>query len=68
MEVMVVSSCDVEVVFTIDVFHGFQPCLWQCSVVEEITYPVIHSSVHGQHDGANLESVQHSIRKLHPLL
>jgi len=43
--------------------HGF----WrQCRGAEGITYPVIHSSVHSKHDGANFESVHHSIRKLHP--
>jgi len=51
--------------------HVFQPCLWQCSVVEEITHPVIHSSVHGKHNGENFESVFHSTCKLlskHPIL
>ena len=45
--------------------HGFRLCLWWCRTVEGITYPVIHSSVHGKHDGANFESVHHSICKLH---
>ena len=46
--------------------HGFQLCLWWCRRVEGITYPVIHSSVDGKHDGANFEFVHHSICKLHP--
>jgi len=29
-------------------------------------HPVIHSSVHGEHDGAKFESLPHSIYKLHP--
>ena len=37
-------------------------------VMQEITYQVIHSSAHGKHDGANFESVHHSIHKLDPLL
>ena len=28
--------------------------------------PVIRSSVNGEHDGTNVGSVHHSIRKLHP--
>ena len=46
--------------------HGFWLCLWWCKWVEGITYPVINSSVHGKHDGANFVSVLYSIRKLHP--
>ena len=34
--------------------------------VEEITYPVIHSSVHGKRDGAKFKPAPHFIRKLHP--
>ena len=45
--------------------HGFRLCLWWCRVVERITYPVIHSSVHGKHDGAGFKSVNHCILKLH---
>ena len=29
-----------------------------------VTYPAIHSLVHGKHDGANFEPLYHSIRKL----
>jgi len=46
--------------------HGFQLCLWWCREVEGINFPVIHSSVHGEHNGTNFESVQHSIHKLQP--
>jgi len=45
--------------------HGFWLCLRWCRAVEEITYPVINSSVHGEHDGAKFESLPHSIHKLH---
>ena len=31
---------------------------------EGITYPVVHFSVHGKHNGVNFESVSHSIHKL----
>ena len=40
--------------------------LWQCRVVEGITYPLIHSSARGKHNGTNFESAQHSICKLCP--
>ena len=46
--------------------HGFRLCLWWCRTVEGITYPVIHSSVHGKHNGTKFESLPHSICKLHP--
>ena len=46
--------------------HGFLLCLWWYKGVEGIIYQVIRSLVHGKHDGANFESVYHSIRKLHP--
>ena len=40
--------------------------LWQCRVVEGITYTLIHSSARGKRDGTNFESAQHSICKLCP--
>ena len=45
--------------------HGFRLCLWWGRGAEWITYPIIHFSVYGKHDGVNFESVHHSIRMLH---
>jgi len=50
---MAVCSRDVKAVACDRCFfmHGFRLCLWLCKGVEGITYQVIHSSVHGKHDG-----------------
>ena len=45
--------------------HGFWLCLWWCRAVEGINYPVIHSAVHGEHDGEKFKSLPYSIHKLH---
>ena len=50
----------------INVSSWISTFLWQCRGAEGITYPIIHFSVHGEHDGANFESMHHSIRMLHP--
>ena len=50
---MAVCSRDVKAVACDRWFfmHGFRLCLRLCKRVEGITYQVIHSSVHGEHDG-----------------
>jgi len=50
--------------FMIDVSLSISALFVVLQGVEGITYPVIHSSVHGKHDGEGLEFMQHSIRKL----
>ena len=60
---MAINLRDIEEVVCNQCF--FQQYLWRCRGEEGITYSVIHSSVHGKHNGVNFESVHHSIRKLH---
>ena len=61
------NSQDVKVIVRVDVSLWLLT-LWKCRRVEGITYPVIRSSVHGKHDGANFQFVHHFIYKLHAFL
>ena len=61
---MAISSHDVEAVVRDHYFFMDLVCLKRSRIVEETTYPEIHFSVHGRHDGANFKSVQHYIHKL----
>jgi len=60
---MAVCSQDVEAVVCDRCF--FMEFDFVCND-ERITYPVIHFTVHGEHDGAKFESLPHSIHKLRP--
>jgi len=65
---MAICSCNVEVIVHDQCF--FMDFDFVCGDEREYKntiYPVIHSSAHGEHNGVNFESENHSVHKLHVL-